>query len=99
MRPTTVRFVALALASLVSLSAPTGCSDSSSGQAGTVHIRGVVYAFFGIDDHLPGSVIRIDEYPQLEAPVAADGSYDIEVPDDALVTPYIVPPTRRSRRC
>ena len=90
MRPTRVPFIALALASLVAFA---GCSDGSgSGQAGTVHIRGVVYAFFGIDDHLPGSVIRIDEDPELSAPVAADGSYDIEVPDDANVTPYIVPP-------
>ena len=90
MRPERIPLVALALASLVALA---GCSDGSSGSgAGTVHIRGVVYAFFGIDDHLPGAVIRIDEYPELSAPVAADGSYDIEVPDDALVTPYIVPP-------
>lgn len=90
MRPTRLPLLLLALASLVAF---TGCSDGSGGgQAATVHIRGVVYAFFGIDDHLPGAVIRIDEYPELSAPVAADGSYDIEVPDDALVTPYIVPP-------
>ena len=58
MRPTRLPLLLLALASLAAF---TGCSDGSgSGQAGTVHIRGVVYAFFGIDDHLPGAVIRIE---------------------------------------
>ena len=45
----------------------------------------------------PGAVVRIDEYPELESPVAADGSYDIEVPDGATVTPYIDPPAGYER--
>jgi hypothetical protein len=81
--------VAFALAGLIAVA---GCSDGTDGTVDTVHIRGVAYAFFGIDDHMPGSVVRIDEFPELSAPVAADGSYDIEVPDDAYVTPYIDPP-------
>jgi hypothetical protein len=66
-------------------SAPAATGD-------TVHIRGVAYAFFGIDDHMPGAIVRIEEFPGLAAPVEPDGSYDIEVPDDANVTPYIDPP-------
>lgn len=66
----------------------------ASARAGhdTVHVRGVAYAFFGIDDHMPGAIVRIEEFPKLAAPVQPDGSYDIEVPDDANVTPYIDPP-------
>ena len=61
--------------------------------ADTVHIRGVAYAFFGIDDHLPGAIVRIEEFPGLSAPVQADGSYGVEVPDErANVTPWIDPP-------
>lgn len=55
----------------------------------TVHIRGTAYAFFDIDDRVPGAVVRVDEYPHVSGPVAADGSYEIEVPDEATITPYI----------
>jgi hypothetical protein len=58
----------------------------------TVHIRGVVYSFFGIDEHAPGAIIRVDEFPGISAPVALDGSYDIEVPDNSNVTLYVEPP-------
>ncbi|MCB0876008.1 MAG: hypothetical protein R2718_04160 [Solirubrobacterales bacterium] len=74
-----------AIAFALPASAPAAGAD-------TVHIRGVAYAFFGIDDHMPGAIVRIEEYPGLSAPVQPDGSYDIEVPDDANVTPYIDPP-------
>ncbi len=84
--------VALALAIL----AP-GAARAGAPPADTVHIRGVAYAFFGIDDHMPGSVVRIEEFPELSAPVAGDGSYDIVVPDDANVTPYIDPPDGYNR--
>ncbi|MDJ0789398.1 MAG: hypothetical protein QNK05_21540 [Myxococcota bacterium] len=63
----------------------------------TVHLRGTAYAFFDIDDRLPGAVVRIEEFPGLEASVAADGSYDIEVPDGATITPYIDPPAGYER--
>jgi hypothetical protein len=59
---------------------------------GKVLISGTAYAFFDIDDRVPGAVVRIEEYPELSAPVQADGSYFIEVPDDANVTPYIDTP-------
>ena len=50
------------------------------------------YAFFDIDDRVPGAVVRIEEHPELSAPVQADGSYFIEVPENANVTPYIDSP-------
>jgi len=87
-RPRLVRGVVLA-ALLALAAAPAAFAAAGSG---TVHIRGVAYAFFGIDDHMPGAVVRIEELPKLSAPVQPDGSYDIEVPDDANVTPYIDPP-------
>ena len=67
-------------------------SAASAASGDTVTISGNVYAFFGIDDVIPGSVIKVDEFPALSANVGPDGTYAIEVPDDANVTPYIVTP-------
>jgi hypothetical protein len=61
-------------------------------QSGKVLISGTAYAFFDIDDRIPGAVVRIEEYPELSAPVEPDGSYAVEVPDNANVTPYIETP-------
>lgn len=86
-------FSAFLIAALLAL---TGAGPAAAGAGDaprdTVHIRGVVYSFFGIDEHAPGAVIRVDEFPGLSAPVAVDGSYDIEVPDNANVTLYADPP-------
>ncbi|MFN8113204.1 MAG: hypothetical protein U0R51_08385 [Solirubrobacterales bacterium] len=81
----------VALIAFVAFAQPAAASARGTA-ADTVHIRGVAYAFFGIDDHMPGAIVRIEEFPHLAAPVEPDGSYDIEVPDDANVTPYIDPP-------
>ena len=81
-----------ALALLLVAAAFLPATASAGGTGDTVHIRGVAYAFFGIDDHMPGAIVRIEELPKFAAPVQPDGSYDIEVPDDANVTPYIDPP-------
>ena len=86
---------ALAIAAVIAcagLAALLPAAAVAGTTADTVHIRGVAYAFFGIDDHMPGAIVRIEEFPGLSAPVQPDGSYDIEVPDDANVTPYIDPP-------
>lgn len=82
----------LALAAMAPATAGAGGSTS-----GTVHIRGVVYSFFGIDEHAPGAVIRVDEFPELSAPVGPDGAYDITVPDNANVTLYADPPPTYSK--
>jgi hypothetical protein len=81
---------ALLIAVLAALSGGTPRTVAATGD--TVTISGVAYAFFGIDDHAPGAVVRVDEFPELSAPVAIDGSYSIEVPDNENVTLYIDPP-------
>lgn len=84
------------LATLIALAVPTLCLPTHAEAKGrhrdTVHIRGTAYAFFDIDDRVPGGVVRVEEYPHVSGPVAADGSYEIEVPDRATITPYIEVP-------
>jgi hypothetical protein len=63
----------IALITLVLVLLTGGPQRSDAAEVGTVTISGVVYAFFGIDDHAPGAVIRVDEFPALSAPVALDG--------------------------
>jgi hypothetical protein len=87
----------IALISLLLSLLAGGAQRSHAAGDETVTISGVVYAFFGIDDHAPGSVIRVDEFPGLSAPVALDGSYSIEVPDDVNVTLYADPPETYER--
>ena len=82
------------LATLIALVAAALSAPQAAlaGPSGTVHMRGTVYAFFDIDDRIPGSVVRVEEYPEISDTVAADGSYDIEVPDQATITPYVEVP-------
>jgi hypothetical protein len=88
--PLIVGATALLVAVFAALSGGAPRTVAATGD--TVTISGVAYAFFGIDDHAPGAVVRVDEFPELSAPVAIDGSYSIEVPDDQNVTLYIDPP-------
>ena len=86
---------ALAFAAMVLGLAFVATESGNAGRApqpGKVLISGTAYAFFDIDDRVPGAVVRIEEFPELSAPVQADGSYFIEVPDNANVTPYIDTP-------
>ena len=84
--------LALALLALALMLAAPGTASAGSGSPDTVKISGTAYAFFDIDDRVPGAVVRVEEYPKISDAVAADGSYEIEVPDDANVTPYIEVP-------
>jgi len=61
-------------------------------QAGTVQLRGTAYEFNNVHTLLRGATIRIAEFPELRATVQPDGRYDLQVPDHARVTPYIVDP-------
>jgi hypothetical protein len=81
---------AVAVAALVLL-AP-GAAGAAKPKAETVTISGTAYAFFDIDDRVPGAVVRVEEHPEIAGPVAVDGSYEIEVPDDSTITPYIEVP-------
>jgi hypothetical protein len=61
-------------------------------RAGTVHLRGTAYEFNNVHTVLSGATIRVAEFPKLQATVRQDGRYDLQVPDSARVTPYIVDP-------
>jgi len=63
----------------------------SAGAAKTVHITGKAYRFNQMSTYLAGAPIRVREYPDINAPTDANGDYDLEVPADANVTPYIDP--------
>jgi hypothetical protein len=58
----------------------------------TVAISGRAYAFNHSDTGLAGAVIRVRELPKLSAVADANGDYELEVPDETNVTPYIEPP-------
>jgi hypothetical protein len=97
MRPVPIRgaitWTRVSLLTLVLLPAlmiwTPGTAKGGAGSVDTVRISGTAYAFFDIDDRVPGSVVRVEEFPGISDAVAPDGSYEIEVPDDANVTPYI----------
>jgi hypothetical protein len=57
-----------------------------------VNISGRAYAFNHMDTFLAGATVRVREFPKLSATTDANGDYELEVPDDANVTPYIDPP-------
>ena len=59
---------------------------------GKVEISGRAYAFNHMDTFLAGAVIKVREMPRLSATTDASGDYELKVPDDASVTPYIEPP-------
>lgn len=52
------------------------------------HVRGTAYTF-NTPDPIAGATIRVEELPDVAAVTAQDGSYELEVPAGATVTPYI----------
>lgn len=85
LRIVTTATVALGLG-LASLSGSTG---SASAHDGTVTMSGTAYEFNNVKTMLGGATIHVDEYPGLTTTVADDGTYSLDVPDEAEVTPYI----------
>ena len=48
---------------------------------------------FNHSEHrIAGATIRVRELPELSATTDANGDYELEVPDEHDVTPYIEPP-------
>ena len=82
--PTARAIAAIAVASVLSLFV-TGARADAKG----VHIRGIAYEFNNSDLRLAGATIRVAEQPRLHATTKRDGGYDLVVPDDTTVTPYI----------
>ena len=81
--PLAVAALALGLVPLV------GATSTATAEQGTVTISGTAYEFDHIETTLGGAVIHVLEDPALTTTVAEDGTYALEVPDGAKVTPYI----------
>ena len=60
--------------------------------ADTVTISGRAYAFNHMDTFLEGAKVKVRELPGVSATTDANGDYELELPDDTTVTPYIDPP-------
>ena len=58
----------------------------------TVTISGRAYAFNHMDTFLEGAKIKVRELPGVSATTDANGDYELKLPDDTTVTPYIDPP-------
>jgi len=75
--------VTLAAASLFFVAAPAfGATD-------TVTISGKAYRFNHMDTPIPGATIKVRELPGVSATTETNGDYELVVPDDTNVTPYI----------
>ena len=58
--------------------------------ANTVTISGKAFVFNHMDTYISGATIKVREFPKLSTVTDALGDYELEVPNDANVTPYIV---------
>ena len=58
--------------------------------ANTVTISGTAVVFNHMDTYISGATIKVREFPKLSTVTDALGDYELEVPNDANVTPYIV---------
>lgn len=79
-------------AALIALAAATLALAAPASAADTVTISGRAYAFNHMSTYLSGATIKVREIPGLSATTDANGDYELAVPDDANVTPYIDPP-------
>lgn len=61
--------------------------DSDVGEAATVRISGVTYVLEA-EQGLPGVVVRVVEYPDLQTTSDEQGRYALEVPAGTPFTPY-----------
>jgi hypothetical protein len=79
--------LALTAAALAALAfaAPAAAAD-------TVTISGRAFVFNHMDTFIEGAQIKVREVPGLEATTDVNGDYELEVPDDTNITPYIDPP-------
>lgn len=87
-RPRHAALTALALGmTLLPLAGAT--TATATADEGTVTMSGTGYEFNTVKKLLSGAVIHVLEDPALTTTVADDGTYALEVPDGAEVTPYI----------
>src|SRR6478735_10897131 len=89
-RMSRLRLAPLAVAALALAVVPlAGATSTANAERGTVTMSGTAYEFDHVETTLPGAIIHVLEDPDLTATVADDGTYTLEVPDGATVTPYI----------
>lgn len=79
----------IALGALVPSGAAAAGATTSAGE-GTVTISGKAFRFGKRYPVLVNALIKVREYPELWTLSDEKGDYELEVPDDANVTPYIV---------
>ena len=65
-----------------------GASQASA--AKTVTISGKAFVFNHMDTYISDATIKVREFPNISTTTDSLGDYELAVPDDANVTPYIV---------
>ena len=83
---------AVAAVGALGLGLGAGGAPAAKADADTVTMSGRAYAFNHMDTFLAGAMIKVRELPDVEATADANGDYELELPNDTTVTPYIVPP-------
>jgi hypothetical protein len=68
--------------------APTTTAVPTTTAAPLTHVRGTAYTF-NTPDPIAGATIKVVELPDVAATTAADGSYQLDIPAGATITPYI----------
>lgn len=79
-----VAVIAFALAGLA------GTHTASAATPKTVKISGRAYVFNHMDTYISGATIKVREYPKLSTTTDELGDYELTVPDDRNITPYIL---------
>lgn len=84
-----LRIAALATVTGLALLPVAVATTTATADEGMVTMSGTAYEFNNVKVLLGGATIHVDEYPDLTTTVADDGTYTLDVPDGAEVTPYI----------
>lgn len=89
--PRRLGILAATIGLLVSLALPA-TSMAAPKAPDTVTISGRAYEFNHMDRFVAGATIRVRELPNATATTDVNGDYELVVPNDTTVTPYIDPP-------
>jgi hypothetical protein len=81
----TLGIIAAVATALLMIGAP-----GASAKGKTVKISGRAYVFNHMDTYISGATVKVRELPKLSTTTDALGDYELTVPNDANVTPYIL---------
>jgi len=84
---TTVLATTLPATTVPATTAPATTAPASTAPA-TATVKGTAYTF-NTPDPIAGATIKVEELPSVSATTAKDGSYELDVPVGATITPYI----------